>query len=350
MNAKREHAIELLAEHVVVRGHADVYEVRQRTVEGEAKPIEESWLPRLSAANVDFVVLAVSGDSVPHRNGDLRSCHAALDNLDCILNELEYSDRLVHVKKTSDIPDRPDGRTRFLLSLEGGSPFEGSLGILRHFYRLGIRLLQPTHNVRNELADGGHEERTGGGLSRFGVQAIQECNRLGIVVDVAHLTSAGFRDVVELSTKPVVVSHGNCKAIYPHKRNLDDDQIRAIAKTGGVVGMLCLPDYANEGLCRMPELIRHAAHVIELVGVDHLSIGHLGLDAPLCDVFRNIYAGPYKGYAEFTRDDLHGGVDEAEQFIAFVEGLIGLGLSDSEVVKVLSGNFRRVLAETFAER
>ena len=218
---------------------------------------------------------------------------------------------------------------------------------MRQFYRLGIRLIQITHNVRNELADGGREERTGGGLSRFGVEVVKEANRLGIVIDLAHLATAGFWQTLEISAKPVIVSHGNCKTLHNHARNLTDDQIKAIAQKRGVVGMLFLPDYANEGFPRIPDLLKHAEHVINLVGTDYLSIGHLGLDTPLADVFKNVYHGPYKGYGKLLREDFKGGINEKENFLEFTCGLLKLGLSDEEIAKILGGNFKRVLKETF---
>ncbi len=131
------------------------------------------------------------------------------------------------------------------MTVEGGEPLEGEIRILRVLYRLGVRGLGLTWNNRNELADGVGEDRTGGGLTSLGRQVVQEMNRLGMFVDVSHLSEPGFWNVMELCTAPVIASHSNCSAVWNHPRNLTDRQIKAIAEHGGVIGVNLVPDFVG---------------------------------------------------------------------------------------------------------
>ena len=131
--------------------------------------------------------------------------------------------------------------------MEGAEGLEGDLGVLRMMYRLGVRWIGLTWNHRNQAADGLGEMRTGGGLTEFGVHLVQEMNRLGMVVDIAHLAPAGVRDVLATSEAPVVASHANAHALCPVPRNLSDEQLEGVAKTGGVVGVTYVPDFIRSG-------------------------------------------------------------------------------------------------------
>jgi len=338
------HARELQKNSVIYRGHADVYEIVQRAIiSGEKNPIYDAWYPRLKKGGVDAVVLAVSGDSPPHRNGDMRYLHGAMRILDQVVGEIEENPQIEIIRTPGDVPTKPDGKLHFLLTLEGGLPLECQLSHLRNFYRLGIRLLQPTHNVRNDLADGGAEEHTGGKLSRFGMQVIEECNRLGIIVDLAHISEAGFWHVLELAKKPVIVSHGNAKKICGHKRNLTDEQLKAIAEQKGLVGMLFLPNYINEGPPTVEGLLRMAEYMLEKLGPECLAIGHLGLDKDIVDCFQRVTCGAYAGYRKVLNQYNDGGVVDEYMYGALIEGLVKMGVSDDDIAAILGGNWARVI-------
>jgi len=273
----------------------------------------------------------------------MRCLHGAMKIWDQILSEIEENPQIEIIRTPEDVPEKPDGKLRFVLTLEGGLPLEGQLAHLRNFYRMGMRLLQPTHNLRNELADGGFEEGTHGGLSRFGVQVVEECNRLGIVVDLAHLSEAGFWQTLEASKKPVIVSHGNAKAVCPHRRNLTDEQLRAIADQKGIVGLLYLPNYLHDGPPTVEGLLKMAQYMLDKVGPDCVAVGHLGLDKDIVNCFQPITAGVYAGYRKMLNQYTGGGVDDEEQYGALIDGLLKMGLSDREVRAVLGGNWARVL-------
>jgi membrane dipeptidase len=160
-----------------------------------------------------------------------------------------------------------------ILSLEGADALEGNITYLRTLYRLGVRAMGFTWNHRNEAADG-VEEPSPGGLSKFGREVLKEANRLGILLDVSHLSEPGFWDVVELSQAPIIASHSNCKEVLNHKRNLSDEQLRAIYKMNGVLGLTFVPHFISSGdSIHINDLLRHLEHALVLGGENHLAFG-----------------------------------------------------------------------------
>ena len=135
-----------------------------------------------------------------------------------------------------------EGRVAVVLGFEGAMPIDDDLALLRMFHRLGIRSIGLTWNVRNLLADG-VSVGGGGGLTRFGRAAVAEMNRLGIVIDVSHLSDAGIRDTIEASADPIIASHSNARVLCDHPRNLPDDLAKALAARGGVIGLHMLAQY-----------------------------------------------------------------------------------------------------------
>lgn len=166
------------------------------------------------------------------------------------------------------------GKMGALLALEGADALSGELFRLRVLYRLGVRQLGITWNHANEAADGVEEER-GGGLTRFGRDLVEEMTRLRMILDVSHLSERGFWDVMEFSDVPVVASHSNCRAVCPHKRNLKDDQIRAIVEKEGIVGITFVPQFVHDPKeeVSVEHLLRHIDHVCELGGERILAFG-----------------------------------------------------------------------------
>ncbi len=161
-----------------------------------------------------------------------------------------------------------------LLSIEGGEALQGDLAALRTFYRLGVRSICLTWNYRNEIADGVGDASSQGGLTPFGKEVVKEMNSLGMIIDVSHLSEKGFWDVVSESNQPFIASHSNAKAICSHKRNLTDQQLKAIAEKGGVVGINFYPPFLSDsGDADINDIIRHIEHMAGIIGCDHIGIG-----------------------------------------------------------------------------
>lgn len=161
-----------------------------------------------------------------------------------------------------------------LLSLEGADALQGELQFLRTFYRLGVRQMGLTWNHANEVADGIKEER-GGGLTRFGRQVIEEMSRLGMVLDVSHLSVKGFWEVIEHPDLPVIASHSNSRAVCPHVRNLEDEQIKALIHKNGLIGITYVPYFVHfpHTEAGIDHLIKHIEHICGLGGENHLFFG-----------------------------------------------------------------------------
>ncbi|HEY8498476.1 MAG TPA: dipeptidase [Limnochordales bacterium] len=276
-------------------------------------------LPRLRQGGVGVQVFSVFvPPAVPTPYNALR----ALAILDALAAEVERAaGAVIWVRRAADLDEvRRTRKVGVIASLEGCEVLAGSLAVLRTLYRLGVRAAGLTWNVRNELADGVGEPR-GAGLTAFGREAVAEMERLGMVVDVSHLSEAGFWEVMEVATRPVIASHSNARAVCDHVRNLTDDQIRALARKGGVMGINFFPGFLRQdGQATLEDVVRHIDHVVELVGPDHVGLG-----------------SDYDGITRVPQ-----GLEDPSRLPALTEALLRRGYGDEAVRKILGENFARV--------
>lgn len=276
-------------------------------------------LPRLREGGVDvqFFAVFVEPEYKPERS--LPRC---LHLLDVFYREVVSCPGVRLVTSAGDL----DGALRTgdlaaVLSLEGGEAIGTDLSVLRVLHRLGVRCVGLVWNQRNYLADGVSEERTGGGLTSVGVSVVAELNRLGMIVDVSHLTEPGFQDVLSVSTMPVIASHSNARAVCDHPRNLTDGQIRALAAKGGVMGINFCPAFVDADHPSLERVVDHIDHVIQLVGPDHVGLG---------SDFDGIEAAVP-------------GLDDVASYPRLTESLLSRGYGDNLVAKILGGNLLRLL-------
>jgi membrane dipeptidase len=264
-----------------------------------------------------------------------------------------------------------DGEIAVLMGLEGGYAIDERLENVERYYRLGVRYMSPAWSVSMSWAgSSGDEVGKTRGLNDFGRQVIREMNRLGMIVDVSHVSDKTFWDIVNTSTRPVIATHSGCRAIANVPRNLTDDMIRALAKTGGVVNVIFYPEHiepgwsekkkkvdaeiaslvqraseqekgdvaqkklardrvrAEEYLKRLPpvyvsRIVDHIDHIVKLVGIDHVGIG---------SDFDGVQAVPadLKSVADLPK---------------LTEELLRRGYSESDIDKILGGNMLRVMEE-----
>ena len=164
------------------------------------------------------------------------------------------------------------GRIALVLAIEGAEPIGHDLAILDSLFRAGVRMASMTWNRRTLLADGIGEQDTGGRLTGLGAEAVREMERIGMVLDISHLSETGFWHVVEVAGKPFVASHSSCRALQDHPRNLTDDQLRAVAASGGFVAINAFGPF----LSASPDVhsyVDHVAHAVQLVGAEHVALG-----------------------------------------------------------------------------
>lgn len=228
------------------------------------------------------------------------------------------------------------GRISAVLTIEDGRDIGGSMERLGLYHRLGVRLITLTWNFANCF---GYPNLPGGaapsssdmerGLTDFGKEAVGEMNRLGILIDVSHLSDGGFRDVAELSKKPFVASHSNCRQLCDHPRNLTDEMIRAVGMSGGVVGLNQNPPFLRRGskISGLEDCVRHLRHLCDVGGV---GCAALGSDFDGCGrSVRMGVRGP-EGYQE-------------------LEGLmLRSGFMPEEIDKIFYKNAERVLRDTLS--
>ncbi|MFN3420629.1 MAG: dipeptidase [Armatimonadota bacterium] len=231
---------------------------------------------RLNNGHWDLVRFAEGGGRwqiaaifTPPKFSGVEALAHALHHLERALEWVEQNrDKVRLILHRSDLQD--DGRIGILLSLEGASPLMGRIEFLRLFFRLGIRCLTLTWNHRNELADGVGVGEEAGGLTEAGKAVVAECERLGIAVDVSHLSERSFWSLMQVARKPVFASHSNFRAICDHPRNLTDEQAKAIAEKGGVVCLTFVPSFVGGDLTKF---LSHYEHGVKLIGARALGLG-----------------------------------------------------------------------------
>ncbi len=183
---------------------------------------------------------------------------------------------VLQVKTKVDAADVLNHQAATLLAIEEGGAIDGSLEALRCLYELGVRAMTLTWSNRNDIADGVNEECSGGGLTTFGRQVVAEMNRLGMLVDVSHIAPAGFWDVIETSTKPIIATHSNAKALCPNYRNMDDKQILAMNEKDSLIGIAFAGQFLENDWqdATSESIYRHIDYMLNLMGNDdHIGFG-----------------------------------------------------------------------------
>jgi membrane dipeptidase len=247
----------------------------------------------------------------------------ALDGFGYFLNDLEQSSSdVVIVHKADDIlRARAAQKIAAVLAIEHADCTKRSLNVLRMLYEIGVRSIGLTHNISSSAADGCLEAREGVGLTQFGKSLVQEMNRLGMLVDLAHVSPSAFFNALEVTAKPVIFSHGNSRALCDHPRNLSDEQLKALAENGGVIGMSYVPPFIDKESPSLERLLDHIDHIVSVASVDIIGLG----------------------------SDFDGGgtlLADATEVPQITEGLAERGYSQDDIRKILGENTFRVLKET----
>ena len=244
-----------------------------RRERGRADPFGDDWLPGLRAGGVVFQVLPIFTEEQFIGEGALRR------TLEIIALAREIADLHradVGIAETAGDVDRivGEGRIALLLALEGAEPVGSSLSMLETMWRLGVRLASLTWNRRTMLADGVGETDTGGRLTSLGVEAVAEMERLGMVVDVSHLSAHGLAHLAEVARAPFVASHSSCRALCDHPRNLFDAELRLVAGSGGFIAINATGRFvARTGIPTIHHFVDHVAHAAAVVGDGAVAIG-----------------------------------------------------------------------------
>ncbi|MGQ0567906.1 MAG: dipeptidase [Armatimonadota bacterium] len=284
---------------------------------------------------------------------------AAMRSIAAWLRRIEMSDgRFCLVLRADDIvAAKRDRRLGLIFHFQGADPVEDDLDLVRVYHRLGVRIIQLTYNRKNRVGDG-CEERTDAGLSRFGVALIREMNRLGMVVDCSHTGVRTTLDAMEVSTAPVIFSHANARTVQASARNLTDEQIRAVANVGGVIGMVGYPAFvASEPRPSIDAFVRHIDYVAGLVGAPHIGLGidyfqgqaGVATDEQAQTIYRDLVDSGVWEPANYPPPPWHypAGMELPDGLPRLTEALVRRGYADADIEGILGGNFLRVFRQVW---
>jgi len=334
-------------------------------------PVGHCDIPRMQKGNIDVQVMALFPDN---RTFPRASARQTLQMIDAMLTALEKNSDVIKLARTaSDIEKiTKAGKIAVPLSIEGGHAIEDDLGLLRCYHRLGVSSMTITHNVTHNWADSQADEHKWSGLNEFGEKVIHEMNRIGMVIDCSHVSDETFYDVVKISKDPIILSHSGCRALCDHPRNVTDDMLKALSKSGGVIGIVTVlqyvtqeyrdarrelrkisspylikapepddldlaiavshlragQDWPDENLPTVEDVINHIDHAVKIAGVDHVGIG--------ADMY--------------PRTPAPIGLKDVTEYINITKGLKKRGYSEEDIRKILGGNFLRVWREVTEKR
>lgn len=244
---------------------------------------------------------------------------------------------------------KADGKAAIIMGVQNADHFRTPADV-HQFYLLGMRCAQLTYNAQNFIGSGA-TDRVDGGISDFGVKIIEAMNHTGMLIDASHCGDRTTLDAIELSSRPIAITHSNCRALNNHPRVKTDEAIRKLAAKGGVMGITGVRMFVRD---REPttieHLVDHIDHVVKLVGIDHVGIGSdadlQGYDNMPAAQNTALRAGYTASYAFRDKIDTDG-FDHPRKAYDLTEVLIRRGYSDEHIGKILGGNFRRLLGQTW---
>jgi membrane dipeptidase len=361
-----ERARRIHAETIGVDSHIDTI---QRVLNGKedlSRPTGKGHvdLPRLreSGMRAPFFALYVptyyKGSEAVRRTLQLRDAMQSL--LDAHPDQIELALSAADVERIAQA-----GKVAAVLTIESGHAIADNLAVLRMFHRLGVRSMTLSHFRNTNWADSSTDKPAHNGLTDFGREVVREMNRIGMIVDISHVSDKTFYDTLAVTSKPVIASHSSCRALTDVPRNMTDDMIRALAKNGGVIGInfgagflsqkeveaarknfaaraavdpglsghaldeFATKDYLDTytnmkpNLATLQDAVAHIEHVVRLVGVDHVGIG-----------------SDWDGISSVPA-----GLDDVSRMPLLTAALLDRGYSEQDVKKILSGNFLRVMRQ-----
>lgn len=256
-------------------------------------------------------------------DGPLQYADLIFDKIEEIVNA---NNRYLSIARTpSDLyEDKRKGRRSIMLAIENGLALNHDISNVRYFARRGVVYITLCHNGDNDICDSARGCNTHGGVSRFGEQVIKEMNRCGIMVDLSHAGEKSFYDALSISSKPIVCSHSNCKALCDVPRNLTDDQLRALAKHGGVAHITLYHGFLRNDSqeATVMDAIAHLEHAISIMGIEHVGLG-----------------------TDFDGDGGIRGLADSSELINFTLHLLRRRYSERDIARIWGGNWLRVMAQ-----
>jgi len=362
----REKANKLAHEFIIVDTHVDIpYRLREKMEDISVRTASGDFdYVRAKAGGLDAPFMSIY---VPAEYEEKGGAKKLADQLIDMVEKFEKDapDKFAVAKSVADVQTQfARGLISLPMGMENGSPVEGKLENLKHFYDRGIRYITLAHSKSNHISDSSYDpNRQWKGLSPFGKKVVAEMNRLGMMIDVSHVSDSTFYQVIRFTQAPVIASHSSCRHFTPGwERNMDDEMIKILAKNGGVIGINFGSSFLSDsirvaedkmwkyiqdnkinpnsdagkaalqkfrmkhkiGYADIADVIAHIDHVVKLVGVNHVGFG-----------------SDFDGVG----DTLPTGLKSVADYPNIIYELLKKGYSDADIQKICSGNFLRVWSE-----
>lgn len=260
----------------------------------------------------------------------------------------QHSDLIMPVYEAEDIQAAQEaGRIGIFFGAQNCSPIEDDIDMIEVMRRLGLMIMQLTYNNQSLLAAGCYEAEDSG-VSRFGRQAIAEMNRVGMIIDMSHSSERSTLDAIELSSRPVIISHANPASFHPAKRNKSDKVLKAISESGGLLGFSAYPFHLKDGPdCTLESFCNMVADTADLMGIDHIGIGTdlcQGQPQSILDWMRNGRWSKEMDFGEGNKNNAGwprplSWFKDNRDFPAIIEGLRQKGFNETEIEKIMGLNW-----------
>ncbi len=282
-------------------------------------------IPRMITGGIDAQLFAVWVDPSSHGNN---SYNHAMDMVNIFHNEIALNNEKIGQARTAEevIQLNNENKIAAILAVEGGHAIENDIQKLKNFYDEGMRYLTITWNNSLDWAVSAQDPRSATvGLSEFGKDVIRTLDSLGVMIDVSHTGIKTIEDILTITTNPILATHSGVRAIRNHYRNLYDDQIAAIALSGGVIGIVFYPPFlSNSSTVNIAKVVDHIDYIVNLVGIDHVAVG-----------------SDFDGIGTNTVI----GLEDISKYPNLTMELLNRGYTQNEIEKILGGNFMRVFEQ-----
>lgn len=321
---------------MIFDGHSDIWtSVTVKTLKGDSDIIKKYHLNKLKEGKISGSIFVIWVDP-PYTSDPYKR---SMEIVDSIKKEMECcNDSIILVKCYGDIEKAlNENKVYVLIGLEGLSSIGKNLDLIDFYYDFGARHASLTWNEENALATGikGNPER---GLTMVGKNAVKKINKNNMIMDVSHLNEKSFWDVLSITDRTVIASHSNCRALCDVPRNLTDEQLRKIAELNGVVGINSFNQFVHKDPDKqdIEMLVRHVAHMADVMGIDHVGIG-----MDYCDYLDNSSMNSFSSQeTSYTR-----GLEDASKTYNIITEMKKAGFSNDEIERVAYKNFHRIIKD-----
>ena len=279
-------------------------------------------LPKMTEGRLDATIMVAYIPQKGLETSPKGYADGIFDQIERIANE---NSAVLSIARTPAdlLANKMAGRKSIMLGIENGHAIEGKIENLEHFAQRGIVYMTLCHNGDNDSCDSAKGSQTHGGVSAFGEQVIHRMNELGVMVDLSHAAETSFYNALEISSTPIVCSHSSSKALCNHPRNLTDEQMKALAKAGGVCQITLYPGFLRtDEKATIMDAMEHLEHAIKVMGIDHVGLG-----------------------TDFDGDGGVPGLADASELSNFTRQLLLRRYSEADIQKIWGGNFLRVMQQ-----